>query len=166
MPQHHRPARLEPPATDEEIQAAALQFVRKVAGIQSVSAATREPIDAAVAGIAAIVTQLLADLPERRQPPSTVPAAPGRGSRQDRRARSGRGRARTSTRAGSRPRALSPVPGASGPGTSRDPRSPGSRASVYALRVDSPSTNPSALRCAAPRPRRAPRTSPSATSDG
>lgn len=64
---------LEPPATDEEIQAAALQFVRKVAGVQSVSASTRGPIDAAVAEIAASVTRLLADLPERRQPPSTVP---------------------------------------------------------------------------------------------
>ena len=64
---------LEPPATDEEIQAAALQFVRKVAGLQSVSAATREPVDVAVAEIAATVARLLADLPERRQPPSTVP---------------------------------------------------------------------------------------------
>ncbi|QDW63517.1 DUF2277 domain-containing protein [Oerskovia sp. KBS0722] len=64
---------LEPPATDEEIQAAALQFVRKVAGVQSVSASTRGPIDAAVAEIAATVTRLLADLPDRRQPPSTVP---------------------------------------------------------------------------------------------
>jgi hypothetical protein len=64
---------LEPPATDEEIQAAALQFVRKVSGIQSVSAATRGPVDAAVAAIAASVTTLLAELPARRQPPTTVP---------------------------------------------------------------------------------------------
>ena len=64
---------LEPAATDEEIRAAALQFVRKVAGIQTVSESTRGPVDAAVAEISATVTQLLADLPARRQPPATVP---------------------------------------------------------------------------------------------
>jgi len=64
---------LDPPATDEEIQAAALQFVRKVSGVQAVSSSTRAPVDAAVAEIAATVTRLLAELPERRQPPATVP---------------------------------------------------------------------------------------------
>ncbi|WP_265521350.1 DUF2277 domain-containing protein [Oerskovia flava] len=64
---------LEPPATDEEIEAAARQFVRKVMGVQTVSAATRDPIEAAVGDISAIVARLLTELPERRQPPSTVP---------------------------------------------------------------------------------------------
>jgi hypothetical protein len=65
---------LEPPATDDEIQAAAEQFVRKVTGVQrSASAATREPCERATEEITAIVTQLLRELPERRQPPKTVP---------------------------------------------------------------------------------------------
>lgn len=65
---------LEPAATDEEIQAAAEQFVRKVTGVQrSASAATREPCERATEEIAAIVTRLLQELPERRQPPKTVP---------------------------------------------------------------------------------------------
>lgn len=64
---------LEPPATDEEIAAAARQFVRKVTGVQSPSATTAEPLDRAVEEIAAIVTRLLDELPARRQPPATVP---------------------------------------------------------------------------------------------
>ncbi len=39
---------LEPPATSEEIEAAARQYVRKVTGVQSLSDATREPFEAAV----------------------------------------------------------------------------------------------------------------------
>lgn len=64
---------LEPAATDEEIEAAARQFVRKVSGVQSVSATTAEPIERAVEEIAAIVTRLLDELPDRRRPPATVP---------------------------------------------------------------------------------------------
>ncbi|MBF0661143.1 MULTISPECIES: DUF2277 domain-containing protein [unclassified Rhodococcus (in: high G+C Gram-positive bacteria)] len=64
---------LEPAATAEEIEAAARQYVRKVTGIQSLSDATREPFDRAVAEVAATTTRLLASLPERRQPPRTVP---------------------------------------------------------------------------------------------
>jgi hypothetical protein len=64
---------LDPAATTEEIEAAARQYVRKVTGVQSVSDATRAPFESAVAEIAAITTRLLADLPERRQPPPTVP---------------------------------------------------------------------------------------------
>ncbi|GAA1733489.1 hypothetical protein GCM10009809_31140 [Isoptericola hypogeus] len=65
---------LEPPATDEEILAAADQFVRKVTGVQrSASAATREPCDRATTEIAEIVTRLLDELPARRQPPKSVP---------------------------------------------------------------------------------------------
>jgi hypothetical protein len=64
---------LEPPATPEEVTAAALQYVRKVGGVQSVSPATRDAVDAAVAEIAAATTRLLSQLPERRVPPPTTP---------------------------------------------------------------------------------------------
>jgi len=65
---------LEPPATDEEIRAAAEQFVRKVTGVQrSAGAAAREPCEEATDQIAEIVTRLLGELPARRQPPKTVP---------------------------------------------------------------------------------------------
>ncbi|WP_067540947.1 DUF2277 domain-containing protein [Nocardia crassostreae] len=64
---------LEPAATPEEIQAAALQFVRKVGGLSSISDANRAIVDAAVADIAAVTTRLLADLPDRKVPPKTVP---------------------------------------------------------------------------------------------
>jgi hypothetical protein len=64
---------LEPSATDEEIEAAARQYVRKVSGVQTLSDATREPFERAVAEIAEITTRLLGELPARRQPPTTVP---------------------------------------------------------------------------------------------
>ncbi|GAB3169981.1 hypothetical protein GCM10027059_35750 [Myceligenerans halotolerans] len=64
---------LEPPATDEEITAAALQFVRKVTGVTKLSDATREPVERATDEVAAIVTRLLEELPARRQPPKSVP---------------------------------------------------------------------------------------------
>ncbi|PXY22583.1 DUF2277 domain-containing protein [Prauserella muralis] len=64
---------LEPGATAEEIHAAALQYVRKVSGVQSVSGATREPIERAAAEIAEITARLLDELPARRTPPPTVP---------------------------------------------------------------------------------------------
>ncbi len=65
---------LEPPATDEEIHAAAEQFVRKVTGVQrSAATATREPCESATEEVAAIIVQLLAELPERKQPPRNLP---------------------------------------------------------------------------------------------
>jgi hypothetical protein len=64
---------LEPQATAEEIEAAARQFVRKVSGVQSTSAATAEPFERAVAEIAGVTTRLLADLPARQQPPTLLP---------------------------------------------------------------------------------------------
>ncbi|MET0787702.1 MAG: DUF2277 family protein [Cellulomonas sp.] len=64
---------LEPPATSEEIEAAARQYVRKVTGVQSLSDATREPFEDAVRQVAAITARLLDELPARRQPPTTVP---------------------------------------------------------------------------------------------
>ncbi len=64
---------LEPAATAEEIEAAARQYVRKVSGIQKLSDATREPFEQAVAEVTATTARLLAALPERRQPPATIP---------------------------------------------------------------------------------------------
>ncbi|WP_433522716.1 DUF2277 domain-containing protein [Nocardia pseudovaccinii] len=64
---------LEPAATPEEVHAAALQYVRKVGGLSSISAATRPAVDAAVADIAAATMRLLEQLPERKVPPKNVP---------------------------------------------------------------------------------------------
>lgn len=64
---------LEPPATPEEVEAAARQYVRKVTGVQVLSDSTREPFEAAVREVAAITERLLEQLPARRQPPATVP---------------------------------------------------------------------------------------------
>ncbi|GAB3129443.1 DUF2277 domain-containing protein [Tsukamurella serpentis] len=64
---------LEPAATDEEIEAAARQYVRKVSGIQKLSDANREPFEKAVAAVTAATEELLDALPVRRQPPKTVP---------------------------------------------------------------------------------------------
>lgn len=52
----------EPPATDDEIQAASLQFVRKVSGFTKPSQANQEPFDRAVADVAAIVERLMSEL--------------------------------------------------------------------------------------------------------
>lgn len=64
---------LEPPATAEEIEAAARQYVRKVSGIRAPSKAVEDRFERAVADIAAVTTDLLAELPPRKQPPTTVP---------------------------------------------------------------------------------------------
>jgi hypothetical protein len=64
---------LEPPATVEEIEASARQFVRKVSGVSTKSEKTEDAFERAVVVIAAATTALLADLPPRRQPPPTVP---------------------------------------------------------------------------------------------
>ena len=64
---------LEPPATTEEIVAAARQYVRKVSGITHPSSANAEAFEAAVAEVAAATTRLLGALPPRRQPPKTSP---------------------------------------------------------------------------------------------
>jgi hypothetical protein len=64
---------LEPPATAEEIEAAARQYVRKVGGLQAPSERTSAAMEKAVAAVATATAQLLGDLPERRQPPPTLP---------------------------------------------------------------------------------------------
>ena len=64
---------LEPPATREEIEAAARQYVRKVTGIGRPGITVAGAMEAAALDIAAITEHLLAGLPARRQPPSTLP---------------------------------------------------------------------------------------------
>ena len=64
---------LEPNATDEEITAAARQYVRKITGVQKTSAATEEAFERAVAIIADASAQVLAELPPRKVPPKTEP---------------------------------------------------------------------------------------------
>jgi hypothetical protein len=49
----------DPPATDEEIRAAALQYVRKVSGSTKPSQANAEAFDRAVEEVAAATTRLL-----------------------------------------------------------------------------------------------------------
>jgi hypothetical protein len=64
---------LEPAATQEEIEAAARQYVRKVSGIRMPSDGARDAFDRAVAEVAAATARMLGSLPARRQPPPTVP---------------------------------------------------------------------------------------------
>jgi hypothetical protein len=52
----------DPPATDDEVSAAALQFVRKVSGATKPSAANQHVFDQAVHDIAHVVRHLLDDL--------------------------------------------------------------------------------------------------------
>ena len=58
----------EPPATDDEIQAASLQFVRKISGFTKPSKANEAAFDEAVAAIAAIANQLLDSLESTATP--------------------------------------------------------------------------------------------------
>ncbi|HEX5088510.1 MAG TPA: DUF2277 domain-containing protein [Nocardioides sp.] len=51
-----------PPATDDEVTSAALQFVRKVSGTTKPSAANQEVFDRAVHDIAHVVRHLIDDL--------------------------------------------------------------------------------------------------------
>jgi hypothetical protein len=64
---------LEPPATSEEIEAAARQYVRKVSGVTRPSAAAEEAFEQAVTAVARATAEVLAELPPRRQPPKADP---------------------------------------------------------------------------------------------
>jgi hypothetical protein len=59
----------EPPATDEEIRAASLQFVRKLSGFQAPSKANEKAFDRAVAEVSTAARRLVDEL---------VTAAPAR----------------------------------------------------------------------------------------
>lgn len=60
----------DPPATEEEIHAAALQFVRKVSGFSQPSRANAAAFSAAVDAVAAISAGLLAELQTNAAPRS------------------------------------------------------------------------------------------------
>jgi hypothetical protein len=64
---------LEPPATRDEIEAAARQFVRKVSGITRPNLAVTANMEQTALAIADLTEDLLLGLPPRRQPPKTVP---------------------------------------------------------------------------------------------
>jgi len=52
----------EPPATDDEVRAAALQYVRKISGFTKPSRANAEPFERAVEAVAEASGQLLREL--------------------------------------------------------------------------------------------------------
>jgi len=64
---------LQPAATDEEIEAAARQYVRKVSGLKTLTEANRQAFESAVAEVTATTARLLDHLPGRRRPPTTMP---------------------------------------------------------------------------------------------
>jgi len=64
---------LEPPATADEVTAAARQYVRKVASISTAAQMASPAIERAVELVASATADLLADLPPRRRPPGVVP---------------------------------------------------------------------------------------------
>ena len=76
----------EPPATEDEVTAAALQYVRKVSGMRKPSRANQEAFDHAVAEITA-ATRRLIDLLDTDTPPrdrdQEAQAARERGRRRD-----------------------------------------------------------------------------------
>ena len=52
----------EPPATDEEVRAAALQYVRKISGFGKPSQANAEAFERAIEDVTAVSARLLRDL--------------------------------------------------------------------------------------------------------
>ena len=80
----------EPPATEGEIEAAALQYVRKVSGMTRPSAANQEAFDEAVRAVTEVTRALLEKL---------VTKAPPR----DREVEAARAQARSAERYGPRP---------------------------------------------------------------
>ncbi|MGA3158055.1 MAG: DUF2277 domain-containing protein [Steroidobacteraceae bacterium] len=79
-----------PPATDEEIRAASLQFVRKLSGFNRPSRANRAAFDRAVAEVAASAHVLISALVTTADP-------------RDREVEAERARARTASRFGVQP---------------------------------------------------------------
>lgn len=60
----------DPPATEEEVQAASLQFVRKLSGFQSPSKANEEAFERAIREVAAAAQTLLDSLVTNADPKS------------------------------------------------------------------------------------------------
>jgi hypothetical protein len=68
----------EPPATDDEVRAASLQFVRKISGYRAPSKANTEVFDTTVDDITAAARRLLDGLVPAR--PTARPARPSAGA--------------------------------------------------------------------------------------
>ena len=58
----------DPPATDEEIRAASLQFVRKLSGFNKPSKANEAPFESAIDEVAGIARRLIDDLTTQAPP--------------------------------------------------------------------------------------------------
>ena len=58
----------DPPATDEEIRAASIQFVRKLSGFTAPSKANQPAFDRAVVEVAAVARRLIDDLVTSAEP--------------------------------------------------------------------------------------------------
>jgi hypothetical protein len=58
----------EPPATEDEVRAAALQYVRKISGFHKPSRANAEAFEQAVDAVAAISRELLGELTTSARP--------------------------------------------------------------------------------------------------
>ena len=58
----------DPPATDEEVRDASLQFVRKLSGFTNPSKANQEAFDKAVEGVAQVARELLDSLVTTAEP--------------------------------------------------------------------------------------------------
>ncbi len=75
----------EPPATEEEVRAAALQYVRKISGFNKPSQANADAFDRAVEEVAAISVRLLGSLSTAAPPKDReVEAAKARARAQQR----------------------------------------------------------------------------------
>ena len=75
----------DPPATDDEIRASALQYVRKISGFTHPSRANEEPFERAVEAVTAISRELLDSLTTTAPPKNReVEAAKARARAQQR----------------------------------------------------------------------------------
>lgn len=64
---------LDPPATAEEVESAARQYVRKVAAVTTAGQMASPAIERAIERVTAATADLLAEMPPRRQPPAVLP---------------------------------------------------------------------------------------------
>ena len=87
MQKHQDAIQLEPPATEEEIRSASIQFVRELSGFNAPSKANQAAFDRAVQEVAASASTLIAALVTTAEP-------------RDRELEAARARARAATRFG------------------------------------------------------------------
>ncbi|WP_238454289.1 DUF2277 family protein [Micromonospora sp. ATA51] len=109
-----------PVVTEEDVRAAALQYVRKISGFRTPAAHNAAAFDAAVDAVAAATATLLDQLVVRGQQPTAAPDAARPATGADPRTRAGRARLRPRLTRGRRSRG----PTGSG-GTATSPGSPG-----------------------------------------